>query len=711
MSCVEKDTTHCVVTTQQKSDDKFSIRYQMEHLQGFVFPRLTQIPAFYDLEQSIMAKDTQDTQDITIVHAPTGEGKTVMISILMGLYARKYGSRCSVAMPYRITVTEMHKYLLKYQKAYNQLYDEIDDIQFGFAIKDYKSTNTINDDVTLYTSGYFLELLVSIMNQKEKQVIFIDEAHDPSWQTHLLLHLVAYARQFVPIKVIIASATLNKDRIQDIFKSTCNIFNFERFCPSITTIEYYRTNINCDGDRTLSYGLLEQGVSVIERYVSNIYQEYSFDTNCKKNILVLLPGMQAITELEQLLVKNKGQGFSQCQIYIMHSIISKEEIEEALNDKTSMCKIFLATNIVENAITIDNLTHLVDFGYRMNQIIDEDGNIHKNVIKASKSNIVQTQGRVGRQGIASFATLMMSKEQYECLPEYPQSEVDVNPLYNQLLRLYPFFPDINTVANILHSIDPEKITKDTKYLIEKTILKIQDDDICVTEFGKKVKQLKLSIPVACFLVKCCDTPKEECFLPVLISAFVDCGQSIFHRARAIKPNPAKNIIGQTKEENQMELDAKHERFLSSDTLRSSIMVYLCYLEESKYSKFSIKVWCYKNGIFEKTFKEICKTIQDIICDLKQMYRHRLNIRQNIWFSTFNTMSWTPSVSNHLETTFANRVFEFNEDCYVRGSFVKSIDPFSVCQSSMQPKIVAFLTRCIRKRQETVHLITFFTNLN
>lgn len=698
MTTETKTGIQSVATTQMlQIPADYSLNHQLQSIESFRFPRLALWNRITEIEERIMT----DQEDITIVHAPTGEGKTVMMSIICALYSRASGATCSIAMPYRITVIEMYKHLLSYQKAYNELYKGSDTIQFGYAIKDYSSKSR-NNDCTLYTTGYFLELLIAMIkdptfDRTKLQVIFIDEAHDPSWQTHLLLHLVAYAKRFLRIKVIIASATLNSEKVQDIFREGCATYEHVREEPH-ATFEFLTKDSSgrsYAGLDTLPIDVLELGLVKIVEYVDEIFAQYSFDLHHKRNILVLLPGMKAITAVEELLNNyKKCKGLAYSKIYIIHSVITKEEIEEALTDDTCMCKIFLGTNIMENAITIDKLSYLVDYGYRMSQKIDEDGNIKKFLVKASKSNVIQAQGRIGRQGYGpNKAALLMRRSDYDMLDPFPVSEVEDGPLYNQLLRLYPSFPTMREIIEILHDVPNvvERVFKDTEYLVNKGILILSEDSYHVTPFGTRVRKLKLSIPVACFLIRCFDNgfDKKTLFTAVLIAIFIDAKDSIFTRPRATKTR--------TKEEHAMELEEKHQRFLDQDTIRTSINAYLCFLNEG----ISMKTWCWQNGVFEKTFREVCISFKTVSRDIQQLY---YNIK------SFNTIASLDPLYPILNTVFQNKVLSQEDGAFMNGK--KSLDRFAVYHYHYQDNdtIIAFTTRTVNIRGKLRFFINSFIKI-
>lgn len=616
----------------------------------FKFPKIVNWGGFYDMCNSLSTLNN----DLTIVHAPTGTGKTVMVSIILAYMCKRENIKGNIAMPFRISVTSIYSYLDQYSKIVNSELG-FNYLSFRYCIKDY-SSGPKSSPCTLYTVGFLLEKIISILKNEEeyqlfktsKHVFFIDEAHDPSWQTHLLLNLISYFIRVekIYIKVIIASATLNPKHISSIFKRRdINIYEYQdnsevnKELVNYREIEYVKPIEIVENAFDLNLRIINFGFeNCISRYIQDIFDPVSFDDSTKKNILVILPGYSAIEMLESVIKKSREfqRNSSRIKIYYLHSVIPKDELEFAINDDTPNCKIFLSTNIVENAITINNLDYLIDYSYRVHQICDENMCITKYIKLASKSNIIQAQGRVGRQGKVGHCKILVPNDIYNKLTTYPIPEVYESPIFYQLVKLYPVYHKPDIIKTILHDIPniESKISTDTQFLEYHNILinkgTGQDPQYYVTRLGNDVNEMKMSILPSVFVLKSMNyliskkiTNPDPYYTAIIIACIVDTMECIFERPR--------HMEFKSKKEHAEELDAKIKDFMEDDTILTTINVIINYFNRKDIeATYTIGRWCFENGINIKSFIELLKQINEVENKIKYIFNiKKLKIPQDI----------------------------------------------------------------------------------
>jgi hypothetical protein len=703
----------------------------------FHFPTICQWEGFPGIVEDL---EKMDHNTITVIQAPTGAGKTVMITILMALYRFNHSAntnlKMAAAMPFRVSVTHMHKHLQAFAQSFNTKFTPEKPLNFGYAIG--KEPNfEMTDSVILYTAGYLMETLVSIItNKNDFHVIFIDEAHSPDKETDLLIRILAYFKHYlgIKIKIIIASATMDVSKVQNIFhvpESQVNIFAYD--CDEDkknTNVEYLGYKGSFDKKTDVDLEFIKAGISRISQYLEEIYDEFRMDTSVKKNILVLLPGMKSIQLLNQELGKLGGH-FQFVDVCIAHGSMPKDEIAESLQqvdaeDNTKMGKIIIGTNMLENAITIPNLWYLVDYGYRMKQEINCDGFCEKFVVRVAKSSAQQAQGRVGRIQSATHkkgcSTLMMTESEYHALEPYPIPDVYTSYLYTQLIKIIQIFPRYQAIVDILHDI-PQVLTKvprDLTYLMDCGILSHNTvrNTYRIAPFGNHFIKLKMAVPVGCFLIRIADALVcglqarkekrtwrqdkqrvkqrfgEDLFAVTLAAVIVDSRISLFMRPRATKTVPI--------EEAAAELREKHRRFLMKDTLTTEMNAFCQYLEAKRRIgiSFNARAWCLSNGIFFKSLKELEeKLIEDLRAIRKIFKLPSIPLCDDITklFSAleFSIPFWKES--------FANQIFVQNGEEYVNAKVQARLNKFAVCDPEMQVKyhnlfaseVISFSTR-VRK---------------
>lgn len=133
-------------------------------------------------------------------------------------------------------------------------------------------------------------------------------------------------------------------------------------------------------------------------------------------ILVFLPGLEEMTEVEKLLQKKPlGLDFrdaSRFKVYLLHSSLPAAQTE-VFNEVPPGCrKIILSTNIAETSVTIPDVQYVVDAGKLREKQYDQIRRITQ--LKCSwisKSNSKQRAGRAGRVQNGNYYALF-SAERY-----------------------------------------------------------------------------------------------------------------------------------------------------------------------------------------------------------------------------------------------------------------------------------------------------------
>src|SRR5437762_496744 len=136
------------------------------------------------------------TRTTTVLTGPTGIGKTIgLIDVLA-----QSGKRAIIVNPHRPAIVEHYKFSTKLFPNH----------KIGYRMRDYSAGNS-QDDVTLMTTGYFLEQITYNPKMlKYPLILAIDEAHEADWQMDLVIRLALWAAKKNPkLKVILSSATLD----------------------------------------------------------------------------------------------------------------------------------------------------------------------------------------------------------------------------------------------------------------------------------------------------------------------------------------------------------------------------------------------------------------------------------------------------------------------------------------------------------------------
>lgn len=654
----------------------------------FTFKVSRKLPLMYDTDIPKKLKEALlgYIYNNILVSAPTGFGKTWSVNLVMSevqpiLAQEEGGCICISILPYRISVKEMHSHLTKSHP----------DKKFGYAMRGDRQTRP-DDHVCLMTVGYFLEVFCSNYRQnglpKKPMIVMVDEAHDATWQTDLALALLLWAQRMgAPIKIIIASATLDVSRTLQTIKTS----------PLILSAEDKKADVEMKFlDRPIEGEKQGKLTDMMFMEVINTLVHIA-ETSTEGHILVLVPGLDEILAFIEKLEKNHT--FDDFIILPLHSTSSGEEMSLALKPTAKGTrKIIVATNIVQNAITIDGLDYAIDLGYRKELVVDTNG-IQQLVMRhTARSNLTQAAGRVGRQGKRGTAYVMMTQFQFECLEAFSQNEVHRNPLYLQIIRLVR---DDFPVKAVLCHIEAHRIDLDTLFLIEHGALKNECGKIVVTELGKIMSHLPLSIRAAHFLSLAVTTlPQTMWYTAVVTASWMDSNSSVFFRP------------GKKPREDQAEYLARvlivaeaQEKFFEKDCLTTVLKVWFSSWTIPNSFAGGYHKWCHSHGIFDRTLKDMNSAVNHIVGTLETLnIKVKTPSQSECADMLKNISSLVTGVIPALEVAFKDWIFVQSWDknyiaetpkwIYMQKHFIdKHVRNASVVNEDLPARVMAL---CLRK---------------
>ncbi|KAF3940095.1 hypothetical protein ABW19_dt0203815 [Dactylella cylindrospora] len=151
------------------------------------------------------------------------------------------------------------------------------------------------------------------------------------------------------------------------------------------------------------------------------------------DILVFLPGLNEIQEVDEMLKSGKALGvdFQNSQRYridILHSSLPQQQMDVFSANTEGQRKIILSTNIAETSVTIPEVRYVVDSGKLREKRYEQMSRITKlQCTWVSKSNSKQRAGRAGRVRNGNYFALF-TKERFNefrpaGLPEILRSDL------------------------------------------------------------------------------------------------------------------------------------------------------------------------------------------------------------------------------------------------------------------------------------------------
>jgi HrpA-like RNA helicase len=286
---------------------------------------------------------------------------------------------------------------------------------------------------------------------------------------------------------------------------------------------------------------------------------------------------------------------------------------------------------------------LVDSCLRKVNNIDKDGVQELCVTHASKANIIQSFGRLGRQNQPGVAHLMISETEYEYLPSYPQTEVNRNPLYHQLMELYS---NNLPVGEIIGHHGLHRIIRDTKFLehhkalevvpdVSETFssMKLSDSDsdedneflayykklsegvedklkvYKVTKLGEIMACLPCSIRVARYIATALTTITNPTFLwcAIVVGAYIETKIDIF---RYVSRKPRESEQDYLARKSAAEEDI--EPWLRGDCIDTFLNVWLSIYANAFATKKEYIDWCFNNQISDYAIKNLNSSLKHIM---------------------------------------------------------------------------------------------------
>ncbi len=631
---------------------------------------------------------------IISISAPTGLGKSIITTLVMSEYTKTHN--CCYLGPYRVATKEICKYLRKIGG----------NNKFHYVMKDDKSYSKYEEAINstiLMTTGYWVETVIAGLHKyyaKRPTIIFIDEVHDTSRETNLAIYLALWLQTKYPnLILIMASATMNLEPFVVKLDPLCinpivgedsaNINNADAnneinskdpsklfYTPPDDHPPSQNRKMLINGEKSkkhtmvsrysnLSNNILEVSSKVNVIYLTKTEKKNIVDVfahmisivekevaSSESDILIILPGKAEIDNFMYRLEKTKID-FTEITVFPLYSELPKDEIDKCLNHIGR--RIITATNIAQSSITLKNTHRVIDFCKRRIPFTNADGLIELRTSDASKSDLVQSCGRVGRLGDnKDSAYLMLTREEYENLVDRHKNDVCRAPLYYSLMRL---IRGNLPIKEILCDVDSSRVDADLKYLIDRGVVEngdknstsnnnnIDNPPLRLTNLGKIVSILPLSIRSGSMVAKCLlNKEYDDMYHVALLTAFVDLqGSLLYSPSRMAKESLEDFQIRLS------ELKKKQEELLvRGDSIMTILHIwhtsFIEYDETINAGAYAPKLWELQYSIksvleivekFDTKFKNSNSSIDHELCmnnltDIRNMLKTYVEDVYNMW---------------------------------------------------------------------------------
>ncbi|KAJ6898404.1 pre-mRNA-splicing factor ATP-dependent RNA helicase DEAH4 [Populus alba x Populus x berolinensis] len=419
-------------------------------------------------EDKIM-KTVEDNAVVVII-GETGSGKSTQLSQMLHRRGYTKSGIIAVTQPRRVAAVSVARRVA--QELGVTLGEEV-----GYAIRFEDRTSDLTR-IKYLTDGVLLRESLSNPELNQYSVIILDEAHERSLNTDILLGLVKrlVKMRASKLKVLITSATLDGEKVSEFF-SDCPVLNV----PG----KLYPVEILYSEERPKSY--IESSL----RTAMDIHVREP-----EGDVLIFMTGQDDIDKLVSKLedrVQSLEEGSCMDAIILpLHGSLPPELQVRVFSPPPPNCRRFIvATNIAETSLTVDGVVYVIDSGYvKQRQYNPSTGMYSLDIIQISKVQANQRAGRAGRTRPGKCYRLYPSEVYQEefldvTVPEIRRSSLAGSVLYLKSLDL----PDIDILK--FDFLDPPSFESLEDALKQLYLIDAIDDTGLITSVGQTMAELPL----------------------------------------------------------------------------------------------------------------------------------------------------------------------------------------------------------------------------
>ncbi|XP_061360764.1 probable pre-mRNA-splicing factor ATP-dependent RNA helicase DEAH4 [Gastrolobium bilobum] len=414
--------------------------------------------------------ETIEQNPVVVIIGETGSGKSTQLSQMLHRRGYSDSGKIAVTQPRRVAAVTVAR------RVAHELGVHLGE-EVGYAIR-FEDRTSHHTRIKYLTDGVLLRESLANPELNEYSVIILDEAHERSLNTDILMGLMKRLVKLRSshLKVLITSATLDGDKVSKFFTD----------CPVLTIPgKLYPVEILYSKERPSSY--LESSLKT------------ALDIHVREpegDILIFMTGQDDIEKLVSKL-EDKVQALEEgsCMDAIvlpLHGSLPPELQVRVFSPPPPNCRrIIVATNIAETSLTVDGVVYVIDSGYvKQRQYNPSSGMYSLDVVQISKVQANQRAGRAGRTRPGKCYRLYPSQLYHDdfldvTVPEIQRSSLAGSVLYLKSLDL----PDIDILKfDFLDPPSPESLQDALKqlYLIDAI-----DENGAITSIGRKMAELPL----------------------------------------------------------------------------------------------------------------------------------------------------------------------------------------------------------------------------
>jgi len=498
------------------------------------------------------------------------------------------------------------------ERVAQEMHTKLGDSLVGYNVQ-FDCKLTRETKICFLTDGMLIREMMSDPLLSKYSVIMIDEAHERTLATDLLLGLlVKVLKKRTTLKLIICSATIDVDEMRQFFEKSSEMAHKRRseFNRSIGTQRFTHKN---DISSVLSVHGRQHQVDVyyanepIENYVVASFKtllEIHQKEPLHESVLVFLTGQEDIDLLleyiEQENISLEGSNVGALHALPLHAALPFDQ-QKLIFDAPprGTRKVIVSTNIAETSITIPGIVFVIDCGFVKQKYYDPLSD--KNCLATcmiSRASATQRAGRAGRDQHGKCFRLYTEDAFLNSMPAKTIPEIQRSDLLPFVLQLKALGVH-NIVRFPMLSAPPSPLIM--RALEKLYALSAIDDYTNLTHnVGQKMAEFPIADPkIAKMLL---ESGQWRCTAEALtVAALLSVGGSIFVGVRSV----------------QDRVEKAKERFAVSEGDHIALLnIYNTFT--SKKRRDSAQKWCHDNFINYKTMIQVQNLRQQFSVYLKSI---------------------------------------------------------------------------------------------
>lgn len=456
----------------------------------------------------------------------------------------------------------------------------------GYSIR-FEDCSSEETEIKFVTDGMLLREFLSEPDLNSYKVIMIDEAHERSLSTDVVMGLVKDIARHRgdDVRVIISSATMDTLKFSKYFDDA-----------PVYTIPGRRFEVD------IFYALTPEA-DYLDACCTTVFQIHA--SQSRGDILVFLTGQDEIDQAEELLyerISGFGTKLGELIIAPIYANLPAEQqakIFEPTPDRAR--KVVLATNVAETSVTIPGIVYVVDPGFcKQKQYNAKTGVESLLVVPVSRAGAKQRAGRAGRTQPGKCFRLYTKWSYEKEMDEDTPPELLRSNLSQVVLLLMSLGIDHLFQFDFIDPPPPHALIRSLEHLYALGALNEQGQ---LTKLGRRMAELPLDPMTAKALLA---SEAYACSQEVtIICGMLSVNNSIFYRPKGKK----------------VTADAARAA-LSRGGGGDHLLLLRCYVQwrDSGYSK----QWCAENFVQARSLKRARDIVEQLDALLDRVDIKRLS---------------------------------------------------------------------------------------